>query len=141
MENATDSMCEKYYKSLVKQCFEMCSALEHKGCKFSSWLGLGSSFNLSLSSEGCSPKATLRPRRSLSYLRCQHLRQAAFLERKKKPAMANEAASTRHDNKVCRQGGSDLLDKQVASSKGGQDSGQRLPTRPESETIIPKRVN
>ena len=30
--------------------------------------------------------------------------------------MANEAAPTRHNNKVCRQGGSDLLDKKVASS-------------------------
>ena len=35
MENSTDSKCEKDYKSLVKQCFEFCSSLEDKGCKFS----------------------------------------------------------------------------------------------------------
>ena len=35
MENSTDSKCEKEYKLLVKQCFEFCSSLEDKGCKFS----------------------------------------------------------------------------------------------------------
>ena len=82
----------------------MCSALKDKGSNFS------------LSSEGCSPEATSRSRMSQSFLHCKRLRWAAFLERKKKPSMANEAAPTRHDNKVCRQGGSDLLDKKVASS-------------------------
>ena len=117
MENSTDSMSEKDYKSLVNQCFEICSALKDKGCKFSLSLKLGSSFNFSLSSEGCSPEATQRPRRrSPSYLRRQTLRRAAFLERKKKLPLAEETASTGNDNNVCRQEGSDLLDKKVASS-------------------------
>ena len=38
------------------------------------------------------------------------------MERKKKLPLAEETASTGHDIKVCRQGGSDLLDKKVASS-------------------------
>merc|ERR1711934_1231072 len=117
MENSTDSMSETDYKSLVNQCLEMCSALKDKGCKFSLSLRLGSSFNFSLSSEGCSPpEATQKPRRSPSYLRRQTLRRAAFLERKKKLPLAEETASTGNDNNVCRQGGSDLLDKKVASS-------------------------
>ena len=116
MENSTDSMSDLDYKSLVNQCLEMCSALKDKGCKFSLSLRLGSSFNFSLSSEGCSPpEATQKPRRSPSYLRRQTLRRAAFLERKKKP-LAEETASTGNDNNVCRQEGSDLLDKKVASS-------------------------
>merc|ERR1711934_880067 len=117
MENSTDSMSETDYKSLVNQCFEMCSALKDKGCKFSLSLKLGSSFNFSLSSEGCSPpEATQKPRRSPSYLRRQTLRRAAFQERKKKLPLAEETASTGNDNNVCRQEGSDLLDKKVASS-------------------------
>ena len=117
MENSTDSMSDLDYKSLVNQCLEMCSALKDKGCKFSLSLRLGSSFNFSLSSEGCSPpEATQKPRRSPSYLRRQTLRRAAFLERKKKPPLAEETASTGNDNNVCRQEGSDLLDKKVASS-------------------------
>ena len=95
----------------------MKSALKDKGCSFSLSLRLGTSFNLSLSSEGCSgPEATQRPRRSPSYLRRQTLRRAAFLERKKKLPLAEETASTGNDNNVCRQGGSDLLDKKVVSS-------------------------
>ena len=110
-------MSDLDYKSLVNQCLEMCSALKDKGCKFSLSLRLGSSFNFSLSSEGCSPpEATQKPRRSPSYLRRQTLRRAAFLERKKKPPLAEETASTGNDNNVCRQEGSDLLDKKVASS-------------------------
>ena len=117
MENSTDSMSDLDYKSLVNQCLEMCSALKDKGCKFSLSLRLGSSFNFSLSSEGCSPpEATQKPRRSPSYLRRQTLRRAAFLERKKKLPLAEETASTGNDNNVCRQEGSDLLDKKVASS-------------------------
>ena len=117
MENSTDSMSEKDYKSLVNQCFEICSALKDKGCKFSLSLRLGVGFNFSLSSEGCPPEATRRTRRSPSYLRRQNLRRAAFLERKKKKLpLADETASTGHDNKVCRQGGTDLLDKKVVSS-------------------------
>ena len=119
MENSTDSKCEKDYKSLVKQCFEFCSSLEDKGCKFSFSLRLGSSFNFSLSSEGCSPEATQRTRRGPSYLRRQNLRRAAFLERKKKKLpLADETAKTGYDNKVCRQGGADLLEnKKTASSR------------------------
>ena len=45
----------------------------------------------------------------------QTLRRAAFLERKKKLPLAEETALTGNDNNVCRQGGSDLLDKKVAS--------------------------
>ena len=117
MESPTDSTCDTDYKSLVNQCLEICSALKDKGCKFSLSLRLGSSFNFSLSSEGCSPpEATQKPRRSPSYLRRQTLRRAAFLERKKKPPLAEETASTGNDNNVCRQEGSDLLDKKVASS-------------------------
>ena len=111
------SPCDIDCKSLVTQCLEICSALKDKGCKFSLSLRLGSSFNFSLSSEGCSPEATQRTRRSPSYLRRQTLRRAAFLERKKKPPLANEAASTRRDNKDCRQGGVDLLEKKTASSR------------------------
>ena len=116
MENSTDSNCDIDCKSLVTQCLEICSALKDKGCKFSLSLRLGSSFNFSLSSEGCSPEATKRTRRSPSYLRRQTLRRAAFLERKKKLPLAEETASTGNDNNVCRQGGADLLDKKVASS-------------------------
>ena len=116
MENPTDSICDTDYKSLIKQCLEICSALKDKGCKFSLSLRLGSSFNFSLSSEGCSPEATQRTRRSPSYLRRQTLRRAAFLERKKKLPLAEETASTGYDNNVCRQGGADLLDKKVDSS-------------------------
>lgn len=116
MENSTDSNCDIDYKSLVTQCLEICSALKDKGCKFSLSLRLGSSLNFSLSSEGCSPEATQRTRRSPSYLRRQTLRRAAFLERKKKPPLAEETASSGYDNNVCRQEGADLLDKKVDSS-------------------------
>ena len=123
MENSTDSMSEKDYKVLVDQCLEMCSALKDKGCKFSLSLRLGSSFNFSLSSEGCSPEATQRPkRRSPCFLKRQNLRRAAFLQRKQaskaeKLPLADEATSTGHDNKVCMQGGADFLDKKIASSR------------------------
>ena len=118
MENSTDSMSEKDYKVLVDQCLEMCSALKDKGCKFSLSLRLGSSFNFSLSSEGCSPEATQRPkRRSPCYLKRQILRRTAFLQRKNKLPLADEATSTGHDNKVCMQGGADFLDKKIASSR------------------------
>ena len=118
MENSTDSMSEKDYKVLVEQCLEMCSALKDKGCKFSLSLRLGSSFNFSLSSEGCSPEATPKPRRrSPCYLKRQNLRKAAFLERKKKLPLADEATTTGHDYKVCKQGGADFLDKKMASSR------------------------
>ena len=117
MENSTDSMSEKDYKVLVDQCLEMCSALKDKGCKFSLSLRLGSSFNFSLSSEGCSPEATQRPkRRSPCYLKRQIRRRTAFLERNKKLPLADEATSTGNDNKACTQGGADFLDKKMASS-------------------------
>ena len=127
MESPTDSTCDTDYKSLVNQCLEICSALKDKGCKFSLSLRLGSSFNFSLSSEGCSPpEATQKPRRSPSYLRRQTLRRAAFLERKKKLPLADEVTPTTYDNQVCRQGGADLLDKKTASS--GQTSAMEVET-------------
>ena len=101
----------------------MCPALKDKGCKFSLSLRLGSSFNFSLSSEGCSPEAT---RRLPSYLRRQNRRRAAFLERKKKLPLADEVTPTTYDNQVCRQGGADLLDKKTASS--GQTSATKVET-------------
>ena len=116
MENPTDSICDTDYKSLVNQCLEICSALKDKGCKFSLSLRLGSSFNFSLSSEGCSPEATKKTRRSPSYLRRQTRRRAAFLERKKKLPLADVVTPTTHNNQGCRQGGVTLLDKKTASS-------------------------
>ena len=116
MENPTDSICDTDYKSLVNQCLEICSALKDKGCKFSLSLRLGSSFNLSLSSEGSSPEATKRTRRSPSYIRRQTRRRAAFLERKLKHPLADVVTPTTHNNQVSRQGGATLLDKKTASS-------------------------
>jgi len=116
MENPTGSICDTDYKSLVNQCLEICSALKDKGCKFSLSLRLGSSFNFSLSSEGCSPEATKKTRRSPSYLRRQTRRRAAFLERKKKLPLADVVTPTTHNNQVCRQGGATLLDKKTTSS-------------------------
>ena len=116
MENPTDSICDTDYKSLVNQCLEICSALKDKGCKFSLSLRLGSSFNLSLSSEGSSPEATKRTRRSPSYLRRQTRRRAAFLERKLKHPLADVVTPTTHNNQVSRQGGATLLDKKTAFS-------------------------
>ena len=113
MENPTDSICDTDYKSLVNQCLEICSALKDKGCKFSLSLKLGSSFNLSLSSEGPSPEATKRTRRSPSYLRRQTRRRAAFLARKEKHPLAEVVTP---NNQACRQGGATLLDKKTASS-------------------------
>ena len=94
MENPTGAICDTDYKSLINQCLEICSALKDKGCKFSLSLRLGSSFNFSLSSEGCSPEATKKTRRSPSYLRRQTRRRAAFLERKKKLPLADVVTPT-----------------------------------------------
>ena len=116
MENPTGAICDTDYKSLINQCLEICSALKDKGCKFSLSLRLGSSFNFSLSSEGCSPEATKKTRRSPSYLRRQTRRRAAFLERKKKLPLADVVTPTTHNNQGCRQGGVTLLDKKTASS-------------------------
>ena len=116
MENPTGAICDTDYKSLINQCLEICSALKDKGCKFSLSLRLGSSFNFSLSSEGCSPEATKKTRRSPSYLRRQTRRRAAFLERKKKLPLADVVTPTTHNNQACRQGGATLLDKKTASS-------------------------
>ena len=116
MENPTGAICDTDYKSLINQCLEICSALKDKGCKFSLSLRLGSSFNFSLSSEGCSPEATKKTRRSPSYLRRQTRRRAAFLERKKKLPLADVVTPTTHNNQVCRQGGATLLDKKTTSS-------------------------
>ena len=113
MENSTNFICDTDYKSLVNQCFEICSALKDKGCKFSLSLRLGSSFNLSLSSEGPSPEATKKTRRSPSYLRRQTRRRAAFLARKEKHPLAEVVTP---NNQACRQGGATLLDKKTASS-------------------------
>ena len=92
---------------------EICSALKDKGCKFSLSLRLGSSFNLSLSSEGSSPEATKRTRRSPSYLRRQTRRRAAFLARKEKHPLAEVVTP---NNQASRQGGATLLEKKTASS-------------------------
>ena len=115
MENPTGAICDTDYKSLINQCLEICSALNDKGCKFSLSLRLGSSFNFSLSSEGCSPEATKKTRRSPSYLRRQTRRRAAFLERKKKLPLADVVTPTTHNNQGCTQGGATLLDKKTAS--------------------------
>ena len=135
MENSTDSMSEKDYKSLVNQCFEICSALKDKGCKFSLSLRLGSSFNFSLASEGCSPEATKRTRRSPSYLRRQNRRRAAFLERKNKLPLADEVTPTTYNNnQVCRKGGADLLDKKTASA--GQTSATEVETAVDNDCSL-----
>ena len=78
----------------LKAHWDICSALKDKGCKFSLSLRLGSSFNFSLSSEGYSPEATKKTRRSSSYLRRQTRRRAAFLERKKKLPLADVVTPT-----------------------------------------------
>ena len=76
-----------------------------KGFKFSFSLKLGSSFNFSLSSEECSPKAKPRTRsRPPAFYRRQNLRRAAFLEKKKKLTVPEEAVSE------------NLLDKKVDST-------------------------
>ena len=83
MEISTDSiMSDIDYKSFVNQCFEICSALKDKGCKFSLSLRLGSSFNFSLSSEGVNPEATEKTRRSPAYLKRQQQRHQDFLKKK-----------------------------------------------------------
>ena len=91
MEDSTSSMSDLDYKSLVNQCLEICSALKDRGCQFSLSLRLGSRLNFSLSSEVSNPKATKK--RSPSYFRRQIRRRAAFLERNKKSAMADQATS------------------------------------------------
>ena len=130
MENSTDSMSDKDYKSLVNQCLEMCS-----GCKFSLSLRLGSSFNFSLSSEGCSPETAKRPRRAPSYLRRQNRRRAAFLERKKKLPLADEVAGRSGFS-----GQEDCLFRADVCNEGRDSCGQRLLSKPESESNLPKGV-
>ena len=95
MEVSTNAISEREQKSLVKQCFEICSTLTDKGLKFSFSLKLGSSFNFSLSSEECSPKAKprTRSRRPPAYARRQNLRKAVFLEKKNKLTVPEEAVS------------------------------------------------
>ena len=106
MEVSTDAISDREQKSLVKQCFEICSTLTDKGLKFSFSLKLGSSFNFSLSSEECSPKAKprTRSRRPPAFYRRQNLRRAAFLEKKKKLTVPEEAVAE------------NLLDKKVDST-------------------------
>ena len=105
MEVSTDAISDREQKSLVKQCFEICSTLTDKGFKFSFSLKLGSSFNFSLSSEECSPKAKprTRSRRPPAFYRRQIRRRAAFLEKKEKLTVPEEAVSE------------NLLDKKVDS--------------------------
>ena len=68
-------------QSLVKKCFEFCSTLTDKGCKYSFSLKLGQSFNFSLTSEqGAPPKA--KTKRSQSYLRRQQRRREDFLRKR-----------------------------------------------------------
>ena len=124
MENPTDSICDTDYKSLVNQCLEICSALKDKGCKFSPSLRPGSSFNLSLSSEGSSPEATKRTRRSPSYLRRQIRRRAAFLERKKKLPLADEE----HEDNSEEESNSD-----DSESKTGSDASEPVPETKQQE--------
>ena len=106
MEVSTDAISDREQKSLVKQCFEICSTLTDKGFKFSFSLKLGSSFNFSLSSEECSPKAKprTRSRRPPAFYRRQIRRRAAFLEKKEKLTVPEEAVSE------------NLLDKKVDST-------------------------
>ena len=106
MEVPTDAISDREQKSLVKQCFEICSTLTDKGFKFSFSLKLGSSFNFSLSSEECSPKAKprTRSRRPPAFYRRQIRRRAAFLEKKEKLTVPEEAVSE------------NLLDKKVDST-------------------------
>jgi len=83
-------------QSLVKKCFEFCSALTDKGCKYSFSLKLGQSFNFSLTSEqGAPPKA--KTKRSQSYLRRQHRRREDFLRRRSGFSPENVDAAPRQD--------------------------------------------
>ena len=83
-------------QSLVKKCFEFCSALTDKGCKYSFSLKLGQSFNFSLKSEqGAPPKA--KTKRSQSYLRRQHRRREDFLRRRSGFSPENVDAAPRQD--------------------------------------------
>ena len=83
-------------QSLVKKCFEFCSALTDKGCKYSFSLKLGQSFNFSLTSEqGAPPKA--KTKRSQSYLRRQHRRREDFLRRRSGFSPENVDAAPRQN--------------------------------------------
>jgi len=83
-------------QSLVKKCFEFCSALTDKGCKYSFSLKLGQSFNFSLKSEqGAPPKA--KTKRSQSYLRRQHRRREDFLRRRSGFSPENVDVAPRQD--------------------------------------------
>jgi len=83
-------------QSLVKKCFEFCSALTDKGCKYSFSLKLGQSFNFSLTSEqGAPPKA--KTKRSQSYLRRQHRRREDFLRRRSGFSPENVDVAPRQD--------------------------------------------
>jgi len=83
-------------QSLVKKCFEFCSALTDKGCKYSFSLKLGQSFNFSLTSEqGAPPKA--KTKRSQSYLRRQHRRREDFLRKRSGFSPENVDAAPKQD--------------------------------------------
>ena len=83
-------------QSLVKKCFEFCSALTDKGCKYSFSLKLGQSFNFSLTSEqGAPPKA--KTKRSQSYLRRQQRRREDYLRKRSGFSPENVDAAPRQD--------------------------------------------
>jgi len=86
-------------QSLVKKCFEFCSALTDRGCSYSFSLKLGQSFNFSLKSEkGAPPKA--KPKRSPSYLRRQLRRREDFLKKRSGSSPENVDAAPRHTQPV-----------------------------------------
>ena len=83
-------------QSLVKKCFEFCSALTDKGCKYSFSLKLGQSFNFSLTSEqGAPPKA--KTKRSQSYLRRQQRRREDYLRKRSGFSPENVDEAPRQD--------------------------------------------
>ena len=86
-------------QSLVKKCFEFCSALTDRGCSYSFSLKLGQSFNFSLKSEkGAPPKA--KPKRSPSYLRRQLRRKEEFLKKRSRSSPENVEAASRQIRKI-----------------------------------------
>ena len=83
-------------QSLVKKCFEFCSALTERGCSYSFSLKVGQSFNFTLKSgKGAPPKA--KPKRSPSYFRRQIRRREDFLKKRSGSFEKNVDADSRHN--------------------------------------------
>ena len=83
-------------QSLVKKCFEFCSALTERGCSYSFSLKVGQSFNFTLKSgKGTPPKA--KPKRSPSYFRRQLRRREDFLKRRSGSSEKDVDADLRHN--------------------------------------------